>query len=81
MRKLIIGLFALAVLAVPAQAQAQRRGNAAEPPSPEEIQKKRDQAELDHQYKNALKRTSSDNAAATRVDPWANMRGANDAKR
>jgi len=76
MKKLTVGLFVLALLAVPAHAQ--RRGNAAaEPPSPEEMQKKRDQAELDQQYKDALKRSNSQSTSA-KVDPWANMRGSSD---
>jgi len=74
MKKLTIGLFVLAVLAAPVHGQG--RG-AAEPPSPEEMQKKRDQADLDKQYKNALKRSNSDVTPA-KVDPWANMRGSND---
>lgn len=77
MKKLTIGLFALALLAVPAHAQ--RRGAANEPPSPEEMQKKRDQAELDQQYKDALKRSNSESTPA-KVDPWANMRGSNEQK-
>lgn len=79
MKKLTIGLFVLALLAVPAQAQ--RRGGAgAAPPTPEEMQKKRDAAQLDQQYKDALKRTNNE-GASTRVDPWANMRGTNEPKR
>lgn len=76
MKKLTIGLFVLALLAVPAHAQ-RRGGGGGEPPSPEEMEKKRDQAELDQQYKNALKRSNSDVAPA-KVDPWANMRGTNE---
>jgi hypothetical protein len=77
MKKLVIGLFVLTVIAVPAQAQ--RRGGGAPQPSPEEMQKKRDAAALDKQYKDALRRT--ENEAQTKVDPWANMRGANEPKR
>lgn len=76
MKKFTFGLFVLALLAVPAQAQ--RR--APPPPSPEEMQQKRDAAQLDQQYKDALKRTTNE-GAQTRVDPWANMRGANEPKR
>lgn len=80
MKKLTIGLFVVALLAVPAQAQRRGGGGAAAAPSPEEIQKKRDQAELDKQYNNALRRTDSE-STPVRVDPWANMRGASDPKR
>jgi len=78
MKKLTIGLFVLALLAVPAQAQRRGGGNAQ--PTPEEMQQKREQAELDQQYKDALKRTTNA-GTPTRVDPWANMRGTNEPKR
>jgi hypothetical protein len=70
MRKLVIGLIGLSILALPAHAQ--RRGKE---PSAEEIQKQRDAAELDQKYKAALQRTKSDAAATQRKDPWADVRG------
>ncbi len=73
MKKLTIGLVMLALLAGPAVAQKRGGGGGAPPPSPEDMQRKRDAAILDQQYKDALKRSSSD-ATPTRVDPWANMR-------
>jgi hypothetical protein len=76
MRKLVIALFAVSVLALPAHAQA-RRG-ASQGPTPEEIQKQRDNAELDLKYKAAIKQQSS--AQTTKKDPWANMRGTPDGK-
>lgn len=76
MKKLTLGCVILALLVGPTLAQ--KRGGGPAPPSPEEIEKKRDAAALDKQYKDALKRTNSD-SAPVRVDPWANMRG-NDPK-
>jgi hypothetical protein len=71
MRRVIIGLVALAVLAPPAFAQY--RGGAKEP-TPEEIEKKREVETLERQYKSTLERTNRQDAPA-RTDPWANMRG------
>jgi len=70
MRKLVIGLIGLSILALPAQAQ--RRGKEA---SPDEIQKQREAADLDQKYKAALQHTKSDAATAPRKDPWADIRG------
>ena len=76
MRKLVIALVAAGILALPAQAQ--KRG-AEQGPTPEEILKKRDAADLDQQYNTTIKRTQSD-VQASKKDPWANMRGSADAK-
>jgi Flp pilus assembly protein TadD len=74
MRKLVIAFVAASVLALPAHAQ--RRG-ADQGPTPEEIQKKRDAAELDQKYKAAIK-VQSATQTNTKKDPWANMRGSSD---
>lgn len=72
MRKLVMALIGLSILALPAHAQ--RRGN--QGPTPQEIEKQRTAAELDRQYKAALERTQSSSQPATaKQDPWANMRG------
>jgi hypothetical protein len=71
MRRLVIGLVALAILALPAHAQ--RHGQAG--PTPEEIEKKREAADLDRQYKAALQRSQAETKTTSgRKDPWANMR-------
>jgi hypothetical protein len=80
MKKIAIGLVALGVLAGPALAQ-KSGGGQQQQPTPEEIQSKRDAADLDKQYKATLKRSNSGTTAPARVDPWANMRGANEPKR
>ena len=76
MRKLVIAFVAVSVLALPAHAQ--RRG-ADQGPTPEEIQRKRDAAELDQKYKAAIK-VQSATQTNTKKDPWANMRGPADGK-
>ena len=75
MRKLVIGLIGLSILTLPAQAQ--QRGK---DPTPAEIQKQRDAAELDRKYKAALEQTKSDAAAMPRKDPWADVRGTSNGK-
>lgn len=76
MRKLVIALVATSVLALPAHAQ---RGGADQGPTPEEIQKKRDAADLDQKYKAAIKAQKSEQTNSKK-DPWANMRGSGDGK-
>lgn len=44
----------------------------------EEAEKKSAAEKVDRQYKAVIERTRKD--AETRADPWANMRGADDAK-
>ena len=75
MRKVILAMTALGVLALPAHAQ---RSGAGQGPTPEEIQKKRDAADLDQKYKAAIKQTQD--AQSAKKDPWANMRGPSDGK-
>jgi hypothetical protein len=69
MRKLALGLVGLSILALPAHAQRGPKG-----PTPQEIEKKREAAEVDRQYKAALQRTGSEAQATAKKDPWANMR-------
>jgi hypothetical protein len=70
MRKVLLVVALLAAVSAPAMAQ--RRGQSAQP-TPEEMQKKREAAETDAKYKDALKRIKPGEAPA-RKDPWANMR-------
>lgn len=78
----LIGLaMVLVVLTAPAPAHAQSRGGAAaQGPSPEDIDKRRQEQALDTQYKDALKRAKQDSTPA-RIDPWANAREADVTKR
>lgn len=68
---------ALALLAGPAHAQKTR---GPPPPTPEEIDKKRQHEALDRQYKSTLQRMNTD-AAPVRVDPWADVRSPATTKR
>jgi Ni/Co efflux regulator RcnB len=77
MKKIVIAVAALAVLAAPAVAQ-RRGGGAAQQPSAEDLAKKQQSEALDKQYKDTLKRMNKDGTAA-RVDPWSNMRDSADA--
>jgi ribulose kinase len=43
------------------------------------MERRKDDAAIDRQYKATLQRTRKDSAAAP-SDPWANMRGADDSK-
>ena len=76
MKKIVIAVAALAVLAAPSMAQ--RRGQAAQQPSPEDVAKKQQAEALDKQYKATLQRMNKDGTTA-RVDPWSNMRDSSDA--
>ncbi|HVZ50779.1 MAG TPA: hypothetical protein VG986_02355 [Pseudolabrys sp.] len=71
MLRFLIGLVVVvAALVSPAYAQ---KGQPAQGPSPEEIDKRRQEQALDAQYRSALKRMKQDSAPA-RPDPWANAR-------
>jgi len=79
LRLLTVLVMMLAVLAVPAHAQ--RRGSPAQQgPSPEDMDKKRQEQALDQQYQSTLKRMNAD-GTPVRVDPWANVRGSDNGKR
>lgn len=80
MLRVLIGL-AMVLVVVTAPAHAQRRGNpAGQGPTPDEIDKKRQEQALDEQYRSALKRAKQD-SAPVRIDPWANARGTDTPKR
>jgi hypothetical protein len=80
-KSIIVGACLLAVLAAvsagPAAAQRKGPAPAAKPPSPEELQKKRDAEAVDLEYRKALERSKSE-APAAKSDPWQNMRGPDD---
>ena len=78
MARYIVAIVMLAVIAGPALAQQKR----APPPNPlaeEDKQKIKDAEAIDKQYKSTLRRTDPA-ATSARVDPWQNMRGADDSK-
>jgi len=69
MRKILL---VLALIAAAAPAMAQRRHQPTQP-SPEELQKRRESAETDAKYKDALKRIKPGEAPA-HSDPWSDVR-------
>jgi hypothetical protein len=78
MARYIVAIVMLAVIAGPALAQQK----SAPPPNPladEDKQKIKDAEAIDKQYKSTLRRTDPA-ATSARVDPWQNMRGADDSK-
>jgi hypothetical protein len=79
MKKLFFGAIALVVLAAPASAQKKDD----EPLQILEREKKQQAEQVDRQYQRAMERSRKGaDTAATRTDPWANMRAApNDGKR
>ena len=72
MRRIVLGVTMLALLAGPALAQ-RRQVPPSSQPKAEDIQKKRERDEVDRRYQETLRRTPS--KAPAKVDPWANMRG------
>jgi hypothetical protein len=80
MKKLVLTALALSVLSTPAFAQKGNRDS--EPLAILEREKKLEAEKLDQQYNRQMERSRKDgNTAATRSDPWANMRAPNDGKR
>jgi hypothetical protein len=80
-KSIIGGACLLALLAAmpvgPAAAQHKGPATAAKPPSAEELQKKRDAAAVDLEYRKALERSKGE-APAAKADPWQNMRAPDD---
>ena len=76
MKRLGIGAILLAMLAGPAFAQQAKEKS---PMALEEEQRQRDRVEVDKRYKATMEKTQQ-NTTTTRVDPWSNIRGADDSK-
>ena len=76
MTKYIVAILLLTVTAGPVLAQQKPPENAL---AVEEQQKKKEAEAIEKQY-NATRKNSDQAAAPTRVDPWQNMRGADDSK-
>jgi len=71
MRIALVLAFIIACLSAPAHAQ--KRGRQA-PPTPAEIEAKKNAAKIDHDYQAALKKAPE--ADASPYDPWKNIRPA-----
>jgi flagellar biosynthesis/type III secretory pathway M-ring protein FliF/YscJ len=76
MARYIVALVLLAVIAGPAFAQKKPTES---PLAVEEQQKKKEAEAVEKEY-NATRKYRDQAATPTRVDPWQNMRGADDSK-
>jgi uncharacterized protein YxeA len=77
MAKCIVAILLLAIVAGPALAQNPKGAN--NPLVDEYARKKKEAEEIDKQY-NAVRKNVDVQTTPTRVDPWQNMRGTDDAK-
>ena len=78
MKRAIIGAVLLAILAAPAYA-ADRKKDEDNPMAVIEANKRRENAEIEKQYKRTLQATDAKATPAVN-DPWANMRGTDTSK-
>jgi flagellar biosynthesis/type III secretory pathway M-ring protein FliF/YscJ len=78
MARYIVAILLLAIIAGPALAQPKTPGGAN--PLTEEYARKKKEAEAVEKEYNAARKNSDQAATPTRVDPWQNMRGADDSK-
>jgi hypothetical protein len=78
MKRLGVGAILLAMLAGPSFAQ-QPSMEDKDPAGLERDQKKKEREEVDKRYKATLEKTRQD-TTTSRVDPWSNIRGADDSK-
>ena len=79
MRRVTIGVLLLAILAAPAYAQDDKKKDEDNPMAAIEANKRRENAELEKQYKRTLRATDAKATPAVN-DPWANMRGTDASK-
>jgi flagellar biosynthesis/type III secretory pathway M-ring protein FliF/YscJ len=76
MARYIVAIVLLAIIAGPALAQRKTNENEL---AVEAEQKKKEHEAIEKQYNSTLKNTGNA-ATPTRIDPWQNMRGADDSK-
>jgi hypothetical protein len=77
MARYIVAILLLAIIAGPALAQHKK---GPDNPLIEEYARKQKEAEAVEKEYNAARKRSDQAATPTRVDPWQNMRGADDSK-
>jgi Cu2+-containing amine oxidase len=80
MKRLIAIIAALAALTGPLYAQMGKRERVQTPLQIDEQQKKKDAAKAEKEYQATMRKTQAQETAQTVVDPWLNLRGADDAK-
>ena len=78
MARYIVAVVLLAIIAGPVLAQ--QKSPADKNPLVEEYARKKKEAEEVEKQYNATRKDSDQAATPTRVDPWQNMRGADDSK-
>jgi hypothetical protein len=82
MKRITMGVVLLAFLAGPLHAQDKKDKKDEDNELLRQYeQRQKDNAELDKQYQKTLQQTRGADAAPVKVDPWANMRGTDAAKR
>ena len=79
MKRLIAATVGVAFLTALIGAASAQPSNEDDPIIMEQKEKKKEAEELDKRYKSTLEKTRKD-TPAERIDPWSNMRGANDPK-
>lgn len=79
MKKVIAATIGLAFLTALSGAAFAQASNEDDPIIMDQKRKKKDAEELDKRYKSTLEKTRGD-APVQRIDPWSNMRGAEDSK-
>jgi hypothetical protein len=80
MKRITLGVLALALAAAPVQAQGRQQPKESNPLLDKEIQRDKENALIDKQYQKTLKQTQGADAPV-KTDPWANMRGSDGSKR
>ena len=80
MKKLFAVTFALATLTGPVYAQSHSHQTPQTPLQAEDAQKKKEAEKTEQEYQAAMKKTQGQASEQTVVDPWLNLRGADDAK-
>lgn len=80
LKALIAGATMAACLAGPSFAQQSKLKGPAPTIPQDSLDRKRDEATVDKQYKETLERTKKDAVGTPAKDPWQNLRGSDDAK-
>jgi hypothetical protein len=80
MKRLIAILAALAALTAPLYAQMSSRQRVQTPLQIDEAQKKKDAEKAEKEYQATMRKTQAQETAQRVIDPWLNLRGADEAK-
>ena len=80
LKALIAGAVIAGCLAGPSFAQQSKNKGLPAPIPQEYLDRKRDEATVDKQYKETIERTKKDAVETSAKDPWQNLRGGDDTK-